>query len=163
MLKKISLGRVSFLRWRRRRLSKLKTRPVIHDVTNFGSWSPKLKNKECLLFRERTSRRSPRCWGAQILVLGWLSTRSATHDTVDNSHVHVRRICLRHRPTSQSRIIDAPMTIAAPIRLQGRIPAIQSGRNLPWLRCSIPTTKVCRPRSLGDRRRLLGLPREMLK
>src|SRR5271165_973882 len=48
--------------------------------------------------------------GAYFVVLGCLPPRSTTLYTIDNSQAHVRRICLRHRPASQSRINDERLT-----------------------------------------------------
>jgi hypothetical protein len=47
---------------------------------------------------------------AHFIVFGCLPPRSTTLYTADNSQAHVRRICLRHRPASQSRINDERLT-----------------------------------------------------
>ena len=59
--------------------------------------------------RESTSPRSPPYWG--LLRSARLPRREAPLSTqIDNSQAHVRRICLRHRPASQSQMNDERLT-----------------------------------------------------
>src|ERR1700722_5068703 len=94
--------------------------------------------------------------GAHFVVLGGLPPRSTVFYAIDHPLAHVRRVCPRHRPASQSRINNERLTYLMangnpPDSITPELALV--GDELPSRRCRRPVLRIEGPTSPSGQNR----------